>query len=178
LWCTLGFCALLLASAGSAGAGDDPYGSTTTTVGGTGAEATCSLDVSEGAPGTPVRATVGDAEVGSTVRILFGGDEVGRGVVEGSGDAGSVTIDFVVPDKPEGSYQITAVGATFTVTCESAAGVEFAVLAASAGAGGGTLPKTGVVVGALVLIALVLLVAGRMLLTGEKARNRRFAART
>jgi len=132
------------------------------------------------------------------VRILFDGEEVGRATAEAEVVANAtgaavlfggvalpagratttVEIDFVVPERPPGEYLVSAVGDTFTRECGPGNGGMFSVLAASAGrkgpdGGGGSLARTGVYIGLLVVLGLVLLLAGRALV--EPARRRRTA---
>ena len=172
--------ALLGALALPAGAQDDPYGGTTTTAGSVaGAQATCDLTITEGQAGAGVTATVAGVASETTVRILFGGVEVGRAATPAQGQSGSaLAIPFVVPDVSPGDYLVTAVGPDFTSTCETEVGGLFSVLggtlARGSGGGGGALPRTGIFVALFLVIALVLLLVGRALV--EASRRRRRAA--
>ena len=186
----LGVALLFVVAAPSAGAQDDPYGSTTTTApddGGRGdVEATCSLSVSEGRPGDKVTATVNGVFLGERVSIFFDSIEVGSttapdltGLSAGSpvlfgGSAlpaqsavTSVQVTFTVPPAAPGTHIVTAVGDTFSCFCNPEG--EFRVLAAAAGKGG--LPRTGVYAGLFVVIAIALLIAGRALLAASRRRN-------
>jgi LPXTG-motif cell wall-anchored protein len=136
---------------------------------------------------------VSNVPVGEHVRILFDGDQVGSGDAEADAVANArssvvrfggasvpagvatatVVIDFVVPSRPQGTYIVTAVGATFTAPCGPGIGGEFGVLATTTGGDDGSLPKTGIYVGVLVAVALALLVAGRALLVASRRRRRR-----
>jgi hypothetical protein len=162
-----------------AGAQDDPYGSTTTTAGAVaGAQVTCDLTITEGQAGAGVTATVAGVSSGTTVRVLFGGIEVGRAATPVQGQSGTaLAIPFVIPEVSPGEYLVTAVGPDFTTTCATDVGV-VSVLGATvtrgAQRGGGALPRTGIYVALFLVIALVLLLVGRALL--ESSRRRRRAA--
>jgi hypothetical protein len=170
---------------------DDPYGETTTS--GPGAPtpaASCELSITSGEPGASVTATVSNVPFGTTVRILFGGIEVGRGTTPVQGQSvgapvllggrvlprqaarTTLSIDFVVPDVEPGSYLVTAVGVDFTCRCSPETGGMFDVLAAAVGRrGGGALARTGIYVLLLLAIAFALLVVGRVLV--QESRRRR-----
>jgi len=179
--------ALALVAAPAGAQDPDPYGGTTTTAGGTTAEASCSLSVTVGEAGDPVTATVINVEVGGTVRILFGGVEVGRATAPAQGGEAqtttSVSITFEVPDVEPGRYLVTAVGADFTATCSASVGGQFEVretevLAGGVtrdggGEGGSSLPRTGLYLALLVTIAIGLLLLGRTLLERSRRRRRR-----
>lgn len=171
---------LALAAPAHAAAGGDPYGSTTTTAGEPTIEVSCELSLTVGPPGTAVTATVLNVPFGDTIRLLFGGTEVGRATAPLAADATpgltGVTIDFVVPEVAAGGYLVTAVGGTFTGECSPDAGL-FDVLAAtqSQGDGGGALPRTGIYAALLVALALALVVAGRAVLAESRRRKRRAA---
>lgn len=173
--------ALALAVPAHAAAGGDPYGSTTTTAGEPTAEVSCELSLTVGPPGTAVTANVLNVPFGDTIRVLFGGTEVGRATApladQASAEVTSVTIDFVVPDVAAGAYLVTAVGGTFTGECGADGDVLFNVLAAtqSRGDGGGALPRTGIYAALLVALALALVVAGRAALAESRRRKRRAA---
>ncbi|HEV8115994.1 MAG TPA: hypothetical protein VGP53_07135, partial [Acidimicrobiales bacterium] len=116
--------------------------------------------------------------IGETVRIIFGDVEVGRatagGDVTANATAGAVVfggpqqavgtatveVTFTVPALSPGTYVVSAVADSFTRPCG-----RFEVLAAGAARGGaGSLPKTGIYVGALVLAAAALVITGRGML--------------
>jgi hypothetical protein len=185
--------ALVVTLSAPAWAGDDPYGSTTTTTVAPGETPSCNLDVGEGPPGAAVTATVGDVPLGTTVRILFDGQEVGRATADdtaanaaspvvvfggrtlGAGTAtATVEIDFVVPARDPGRYAVVAVGPAFTSTCTFGSQGDFGVLAAGAATDGGdegSLPKTGVYIGILVAIGIALVVVGRTVLAASRRRR-------
>lgn len=153
---------------------DDPYGSTTTTTEPTAPTPSCSLSVTQAEAGASVTATVFDVPLGATVRLLFGGVEVGQGTAS---DTTTVPIAFNVPVVDPGEYLVTAVGDTFAVACGPEVGGLFTVLADTigTGGGGGTLPRTGVYAALLVAVAVALLVVGRTALESSRRRQRRAA---
>lgn len=175
---------LLLAPA--AGAQEDPYGSTTTTAA-TQVSAACSLSSSAGSANAQVTATVSGVPVGEVVRILFDGDEVGRGTAEGDGQSATTTVQigFTVPDVEQGAYSVVAVGASFSAECSAGFGTGASVLGftvdrattgsgkVSGKSGAGALASTGLAVGLLVAVAIALLVVGRSL----RDQSRRLDAR-
>lgn len=171
---------LALAGPAHAAVGGDPYGSTTTTAGEPTLEVGCELTLTVGPPGTAVTAVILNVTFGDTIRVLFGGTEVGRATApqadESTAQVTSLTIDFVVPQVAAGRYLVTAVGGTFTGECSPEAGL-FDVLAAtqSRGDGSGALPRTGVYAALLVALALALVVAGRAALAESRRRRRRAA---
>lgn len=182
----------LLASPAQAQDGDPYGGTTTTTAAPVSLEATCDLSVTEGEVGTSVTATVFNVPFGGTVRVLFGGVEVGRATAPLQGQSvgvpvlfdgaalprqattTTVAIPFVVPDVGPGLYLVTAVGVDFTCFCSPETGGNFKVLGAvTGGPKGGSLPRTGIYVALLLVVALLLLLIGRALL--EASRRRRAA---
>ena len=167
---------LLLAAAGPAASQEDPYGGTTTTTRQLPRETpACDLSVTAGAPGTPVRATVTGVSAGDTVRVVFDGADVGRAEAEadGAGSAAAV-VDFRVPTRPPGTYDVVAVGASFTASCGPEEGGGFGVLSAGVSQGGRSpLPRTGVYVGLLLAGAAALIVFGRGILAEGRRRRRR-----
>ena len=192
---TARFAALLLGlslagvlAAPMAGA-QDPYGSTTTTAPVGEVEASCSLSLSKGTPGTEVTAKVAGVFFGETVRIRFDGTQVAQvtapdvaGASAGApvllgGQAlpaqdaeGSttVTVKFTVPKAAAvGNHVVTAVGDTFTCFCNPN-GI-FTVTAASKGG----LARTGVQIALLLVVAAVLMLVGRSLVSASRRRRRR-----
>jgi hypothetical protein len=181
---------LSLVAAPLAGA-QDPYGSTTTTTSGVSeAEASCSLSLSQGKPGTEVTAKVAGVFFGEHVRILFDGVLVaeatapaapvvaqsasGAVVFGGQAIAGvdqpgttTLTIKWTVPKAAAGTHIVTAVGDTFTCFCNPKG--EFTALAASSG--GGNLARTGVEAALMLVLGMVLLLVGRAFVA--EARRRR-----
>jgi len=170
--------AVLLAAPPASAQDDDPYGGTTTT------EApqivpACELGVTVGAPGVEALVTLTSVPSGATVRILLDGDEVARDTAPLQSESGAATatmeIPFTVPELAPDTYTVTAVGADFTVVCEPQG--TFGVLDADEqrlpGVFGGVtgLPRTGIYVALLVVIALVLIVAGRTLLGASRRRR-------
>jgi hypothetical protein len=163
---------LLLAAPPARAQDDDPYGGTTTT---TEPELVpeCKLDVTAGAPGVRARVRITNAPPRATVRVLLGGDEVARGTAPEDGSA--LEIPFTVPDVAPDRYLVTAVGADFTVTCAPGDGT-FGVLGQQVsrlpGVFGVTgLPRTGIYAALFVVIALVLIVAGRAMLSASRRRK-------
>lgn len=162
---------------------DDPYGPTSTTSPSS-FNPTLELSATSGEPGTRIEARVSDVPPGSTIRILFDGEEVGRGTATagpsafrgtvGGQPGATVEIDFVVPDVGPGSYVVSAVGPNFTVEFDG-----FEVLASAEGGvtgsndGGGRLAFTGLNILLLALVALALIVGGRAIV--KAARERRDA---
>lgn len=171
--------AALLAGSAVAGAQEDPYGSTTTTRSLPRTDPSCDLSVTSGTPGTAVTATVSGLPAGATVRVVFDGSEVGRGTVDADagGAEGSVAIDFRVPVRPPGRYGIAAVGADVTVVCGADDGGQFSVLAAAQGQGRAPLPRTGIYVGLLVVVAGALLLFGRGLVSASRRGRRTHGSR-
>ncbi len=178
----------LPALAGQASA-QDPYGSTTTEAPPLTAEVICTASASAGRPGDSVTVTVSNVPAGQSVRILLGGVEVARAdAPAGPGETVTVTATFTIPETPPREYLISAVGGTFTAECADG----FTLVAGATidrqpgggsaggsggrGSGGGALPRTGIYVGLLIAIALVLLLVGRALLEGSRRRRRRAAA--
>ena len=169
--------ALLLTTALPAQAQEDPYGSTSTTQAPT-LTPSCRLGLVAGTPGTEGEVTVDNVSPGGTVRIIIGGQEAGQATAP-QGGAAQVTlvVPFEVPDLSPGSYPVSVVGASFTLTCEGANQLE--VLAASADLGsGGSLPRTGIYVALLVAIAVALLLLGRLLLDASRRKRERAARAT
>jgi hypothetical protein len=163
---------LLVGLATPAVGGEPPYGGTSTTTTGEGGGVTCDLSASRGSSGQTATATVEGVTVGETVRIVFDGEEVAREVAT----ATTVVIEFTVPERPRGSYEVAAVGDTFTTSCGRTGGRFTIVQGATTergDAGGGSLPRTGIYVGLLVAVALGLLLLGRALL---RARHHREAS--
>ena len=193
----LGLRVLLLAVASTlvfalpAAAQDDPYGPTSTTTTAPGSLVpSCRFDLEAGVPGATATVTVHNVPPGGTVRIIIGGEEAGRATAPLQGQAASspvlfggvalpaqatttdLDVPFVVPDLPPGQHLVTAVGADFTITCETEA-IEVLGASESRG-GGGSLPRTGIFVALLLAIALALFLVGRALL--HASRRRRDAA--
>lgn len=192
-----GCCLALVGAVGPVGA-QDPYGGTTTTTTTADPElvAACALGLTAGAPGATASVRVTNVPFGATVRVLLDGSEVGRGTAPVQGQsvgapvafggqalvaqATTTTLDisFTVPDLAPGRYLVSAVGADFTLRCTSDTDDLFEVLGSSRGREGvasGSLPRTGVYVALLLVIAVVLIVAGRTLL--HRSRRRQTAAR-
>jgi hypothetical protein len=178
--------ALALLFQAPAGAQEDPYGSTTTTTTEpSGVEASCELSTNVASAGAEVTATVAGVPVGETVRLLFGGAEVGRATANQSDGQSAVTtvqIRFTVPAVDDGSYLVAAVGATFTAECSGgfAAGTAevlgFTVergAGAPGSSGRGSLARTGVAIALLLAVALALLIVGRALVDSARQRGAR-----
>jgi hypothetical protein len=177
--------------AGTAAA-QDPYGGTSTTAGEPAVAASCELSVTSGEAGASVTATVSNVPFGGTVRILFGGVEVGRGtaplqsqsvgapvllggrVLSPQAALTSLSIPFVVPDMRAGTYLVTAVGVDFTCVCNPG-GAGFEVLAdvIARGGGGGALPRTGIYALLLLAIAIALILLGRAFVEESRRRRRK-----
>lgn len=159
-----------------------PYGSTTTTAPAPpGQQPSCQLRTREMAPGARAAAAVRAVPRGSTVRLLFDGEEVARAEADGPGQSATVNIEmeFVVPsDAESGPHEVVAVGPGFTARCEIPAGGGAQVLGTSTSRsrGGllGRLPRTGVFVALLLVLAAALLLVGRLLV--DAAGQRRHAA--
>lgn len=158
-----------------ASAQEDPYGSTTTTRP-PGGEPSCHLRTRSGVVGSRATVTVRAVPRGTTVRVLFDGQQVAEGQATGPGSSPrmNIDIDFTVPEAEPGAHEVTAVGVDFSVSCRTGTGARFEVLASGESrGGGGSLARTGVYVGLLVAVAGALLVAGRALLVESKRRRRR-----
>lgn len=156
-----------------AGAQQDPYGNTTTTtVPDRGVSPTCSSELTVGSSGDPGEARVEHVASGGTVRLLIGGAEAGRATAPSAAEASTTTIEipFTIPDLPPGQHTVVAVGVDFTLTCDPD-GLE--VLGATEVRDRGLLPRTGISLALLVVVAVVLLIVG--LRVREAARRRRIA---
>lgn len=94
--------------------------------------------------------------------------------VQAAPQSSSVTITFTVPDVTIGAHSITAVGANFTCFCNPD-GV-FTVLAKRTGTSVGSLARTGIYVGLLLVIAAALFVLGRAFLRASKIARARAEA--
>ncbi len=158
-----------------ASAQQDPYGSTTTTAApDRGLVPSCSSDLTVGAPGASGVLTIDDAPFGATVRVLIGGAEAGRAtapdaVPGASEEAAVLAVPFSIPDLAAGRYSVTAVGADFTVTCAPVSTVQVAGVTEERS--GGILPRTGVYVALLAVLAIVLLIVGQRLVAAARRRR-------
>lgn len=181
-------------------------GPTTTTTGGPttttappGSNTTPQCVVSSGraTPGTRIDATVTNVPPGINVDLRLNGSTVDSetagapsGAVVGAATAAAapgltdVQFSFVVPDLGPGKYVLEAVGPAFRCGCLDETG-GFEVLAAGATQGGGTgtngtggsLVRTGFTIGGFLLVAVVLILVGRVVLEGSR-RTRSAAATT
>jgi hypothetical protein len=164
-------------------AAQDPYGPTTTEAPPQGATATCELSSGDGQPGESETATVANVPAGEVVRILFGGTEVGRSEAPPGPDAfTTVSITFTIPDVSADTYVVTGVGDTFSAECSASflivagEGLERPDSDGGGGGstiGGGSLPRTGIYVGLLLVTAFVLLLIGRAMVEGSRRRHHR-----
>lgn len=190
--------ALALAAAPAAAQDpEDPYGptsTTSTTEPPPELEATCSVELEVGVPGTQGLVRIENGPGGIEVRVLVGGAEAGRGTTPKAppGEpAPPATIPFTVPDLPDGDYPVSVVGLDFTLECgvegladQDVAGVRVRRRPPAAGGAtgsGGTLrvplpgvgavelPATGVAAGVLVAMAVALAVVGRSLIQSSRA---------
>ncbi|MGH9275785.1 MAG: hypothetical protein ACRDZU_14155 [Acidimicrobiales bacterium] len=184
VWLTAGVAVLAIAPAG---AQQDPYGNTSTTAApDSGLVPTCSFDLRTGSPGDTGELHVENVPFGGTVRVLIGGAEAGRATAPLAAQAAgapvrfggtalpaqaratTLDIPFTVPDLPPGQHTVTAVGVDFALTCDPG-GLE--VLAASEKSRGGFLPRTGIYIALLLVIAIVLLIVGRRLVSASRRRR-------
>lgn len=182
-----------LVPSAAAHAQEGPYGSTTTEAPPEPNEVTCSLDITTGEAGSPGTAQVFSVQAGVTVRLLFDGAEVGSAEALGApGTSSNVTIGFTVPEVDPGSYVVAAVGPSFAAECDGS--LEVGAVAGEnivrpgtdpsgnvAGSGSGRvgpLPRTGVYIALLVVIALAALILGRILLAASRRRRRRLSRPT
>lgn len=171
---------LLLAIAPAAAAQDGPYGSTTTTTApDRDLVPSCTSDLTVGAPGISGVLTIDNAPFGATVRVLIGGAEAGRATapdaVPGTSEEAAVlAVPFSIPDLAAGRYSVTAVGADFTVTCAPVSTVEVAGVTEERA--GGLLPRTGVYLALLAVLAIVLLIVGQRLVSTSRRRRLRSSA--
>jgi len=178
--------------AGPAGAQDpnDPYGSTTTTTAPP-ATATIELSVDSGPRGTDIGVFACGYAPGTTGgSVTFDGTVVASGLVAsaqgcltGTGNAppGSAPLTIRVPDDARpGNRNVCSVVSGYNTPC-----AQFQVRNQGEAEGGvlgnritndslfgGSLPKTGLAIGALLAIAAVLIVGGRALLADERRRRR------
>lgn len=165
---------LLFAAFGAthAGAQEDPYGPTSSTAPPSSVDPTCTTTVS-GTVGSEQTATVQNVPFGATVRVLIDGREAGRATAPSAFQESTTTLNvpFTVPDLEPGAYSLVAVGVDFTLSCTSDG--MFDVLAASAGSGddGDDLAFTGFDVLLLLVIAMALILIGRMLVRRTRSRR-------
>lgn len=177
---------IVIASGGSqASAQEDPYGSTTTTAPPQTVETRCQLRTTRAQPGDTAEVRVTQAPRGQFVRVLFDGEEVARKQATGRANQKHVNVDisYVVPQRPPGSYRVAAVGDTFTAECGRGNVGEVEVLGAQqtrstgsndeprGGFGRSFLPRTGLGIALTLVIAVMLVGAGRALV--KEARRRR-----
>lgn len=141
-------------------------------------DTSCSLGAESGVPGSTQQATVTDA-TSSPVRILFDGNEVGRGSsATGFRPLGAATIEiaWTVPaDVSPGSHEVVATGPDFSVRCLFE-GEDFAVLAVGSGTGtdgdgDGALAFTGRDLLLMVAIALALILLGYVAVRTTRRRR-------
>lgn len=172
-----------------ASAQDDPYGGTSTTApAAVSADVSCQVTVTRAEAGASVTATVADVPFGATVRLLLGGNEVGRAtaplaaqatgspVLYGgqplarAAETTTVAIAFRVPSLAPGDYLMTAVGPSFTCSCAAETGGRFEVLAGTItrAPSAGSLPRTGFYVVLFLGAALLLLLVGRALVEASR----------
>jgi hypothetical protein len=143
------------------------YGCPTTTSTTSGTGTTIELDVTEGEPGTVVRARACGYTEGAAVSVTFGGAEVGSGV---AGTDACVNVTFTVPDVEPGIRQVCASSAgrptpcaEFTVTGVLAGGATAGESGRGGGAGAGALARTGMAIGLLAVLGLLLVAGGKAL---------------
>ncbi len=156
--------------------GNTPYGGTSTTID-DGPEASCRLRARVLSPGETATAQVKAVARGTHVEIRFDGEVVAEEDASGPGSSPrlNMEIDFVVPaDAGPGEHTVTAVAPSFTLSCQAPGGGDLEVRGASVerGDAGGSLPKTGVYIALLVVVALALLVAGRAFVEASRQRAR------
>jgi hypothetical protein len=187
--------AAMAASPAGAQACDPIYGCTPSTPSTTPPNTSCRLDVTIVASGDVVDAFVVDAPANATIDITFDGEVAGSGTADAGGDA---VIAFTVPPGIEtGEHAVFAVGAGFSANCgtvfgsavlsegqtQTGAGADSAgadsagVAGANAGRGGGSLARTGVEIGLLLAVAVVLVLVGNRLVQRARRRRRRAARR-
>jgi hypothetical protein len=175
---TLALGVLTSLSVAPASGQEDPYGNTTTTTEHPGGKRTCQLRTESGEVGSRATVTVKGVTRGSTIRVLFDGQPVAEAeaTAPGSSPQVNVDIDFTVPPAEPGMHEVTAVGADFSASCRTSHGDGFDVVGEVLGAevtrdgGGSSLPRTGLYLGALVAVAVGLLLVGRVLVTRSKRR--------
>ncbi len=141
-----------------------------------------------------VQVTAHNVAAGTEVRFVLAGETVATGTAGGPGstqqtdDLYDVHADFVVPRLPPGTYELTAEGAGFSAVCGEVAGHDVASggtegpgggvgVSDSGGergreSGGGSLPRTGLAIGGLLALAVVLLLLGRVLRDAGRSRQR------
>lgn len=196
----LGLRSLLLAMASvllfaaPAAAQDDPYGPTTTTTTDPGSLVpNCELGLEAALPGASATLIVRNVPPGGVVRVIIGGEEAGRATAPLQGQsAGSpvllggialpaqsavtdLEVPFVVPDLSPGLHLVTAVGANFTITCDTE---NIEVLATQQGRrpASGSLAFTGIYLGLFLVVALALFLIGRALLKASRRRREALGA--
>lgn len=180
--------AAMMLLAAPAHAQDDPYGPTSTTSAPpSGLAPDCHFQLDAALPGATASLTVTSVPFGGTVVVLIGGEEAGRATAPLAGqsvgggallggtalpaqaEATDLVVPLVVPELPPGVYEVTAVGADFSLTCTDGG---FDILAGSQGRpSSGSLPFTGVYALLFVLVAVALILIGRVLLRASRARR-------
>jgi hypothetical protein len=167
----------ILAIPDAAHAGDGPYGSTTTTAD-HGPPPSCRLRESTVAAGDTATARVKAAPRDSQVEIRFDGEVVAKATATGPGSSPrvNVDIDFVVPaDAEPGRHDVTAVGADFSASCgalDTRTGEVLSETVTNDRGGSGSLPKTGITVALLLVVAVALVIVGRAVLEASRQRAR------
>lgn len=180
----LGALALVHAPPATAAQCDPVYGCTPTTPAPP-PPTVCRLDTDAVVAGQIVNAFVSEAPANAVIEITFDGTVVGTGQASPAGEA---TIAFTVPAGIQpGEHAVFAVGAGFSADCGTVDSVE--VLSgggsnpdvegggAARSSGGRSLARTGIEIGLLLAIALVLLLAGDRLVRMARRRRRRAARR-
>lgn len=153
----------LIVTAAPAGAQEDPYGPTSTTSVPGSVLPTCEVELEAGVPGANASVLVHNVPLGATVRVLIGGEESGQATapVEAQETTTDLEVPFEMPELSPGDHAVTVVGADFTVACD---GPDVEVLSAGQSrTGSGSLPRTGAYIALLVMLAVALIVAGRVI---------------
>jgi hypothetical protein len=128
--------------------------------------------------GSRMGADVTNVPDGTEVRLLLDGVEVGRKQATPTRSDGLTTVafSFVVPAL-ERSARVEAVGAGLSAACPPIGVAGVAVTASPRpGSGSGSLPRTGMLVAAWALAGVILIAAGRVVVSG--ARHRQLRGRT
>lgn len=162
----------------------DPYGPTIPPTA-PDLDAICVIDDAQVEVGATVTGSIAGAGADADVSIRLAGSEVAQVTTDAAGEG---DFSFTVPQLDDGTYDLVAVGVTFTTTCRSVdgAGLEIpgggagrpsddhggagAGGGAGSGSDGGALARTGATVLPLALAGLALLLVGAALRRRSRGR--------
>lgn len=148
-------------------------------------DAICVIDDAQVEVGATVTGSIAGAGADADVSIRLVGSEVAQVTTDAAGEG---DFSFTVPQLDDGSYDLVAVGVTFTTTCRSVDGAGLEIIGggagrpgdddggagagggAGSGSDGGALARTGATVLPLALAALALLLVGAALRRRSRGR--------